>query len=326
MKSFKVITRAAGFLVLGAMLALPAWAGKISIADKVSAGSWADKSGIQIAPLYLNKTDSSISFLSLDEATKQDLIEVMETSDVNQLLVENKGKKPILLLAGEVVGGGKQDRMVGKDLILGPGKIRRIAVFCVEHGRWTSGAEKTEFKSASVMADKEIRQKAQKEGGSAGNQSGVWDEVSKSLGAYKASAPTSNYREIMKTEKFKDSEPIVQYFIETFDDDPDLAGFALAYNGEVQSLEYFANPALLSKYREKLIRSYVASALKGLSESKPVSLAALSDFAGKSLEDDTHRYKNDDEIVIESSGKDLESFELQTLKSALVHYSRYQKQ
>ncbi len=325
MKSFKVLTWAASFLILAAILALPAWAGKISISDKVSAGSWAEKSGIQIAPLYLNKGDPSISFMSLDEATKQDLIEVMETSDVNQLLVENKGKKPILLLAGEVVGGGKQDRMVGKDLILGPGKIRRINVFCVEHGRWTSGAEKTGFKSASVMADKEIRQMAQPKGGSSENQSGVWDEVSKSLGAYKAAAPTSNYQAILKSEKFKDSEPVVQYFLEAFDNDPDLAGFALAYNGEVQSLEYFANPALAAKYREKLIRSYVTSALKNLSASKPVSLAALSDFAGKSLEDDTHRYKNDDEIVIESSGKDLESFELQTLKSALVHYARYQK-
>jgi len=87
---------------------------------------------IPIPDKFPNK---GISYLNPDEATKEDLINVMGTSDVNELLMENKGKKPILLLAGEMVSGGKQDRMIGKDLILGPGKIRRINVFCIEHGR-----------------------------------------------------------------------------------------------------------------------------------------------------------------------------------------------
>jgi len=325
MKRFKVLAKASGVLAAVLLLAGTAQAGKFSLNNQLSAGSWLEKSGIQIAPLYLSKSNTSISYLSLDEATKSGLINVMETSDVNELLVENKGKKYILLLAGEVVSGGKQDRMVGKDLILGPGKIRRINIFCIEHGRWTSGAEKTEFKSSSVMADNEIRQKAQKEGGSEANQSGVWDEVAKSLDAYQAASPTGNYQAILKSEKFQDSDAIVKYFLDKFEDDDDIAGFALAYNGEVQSLEYFANPGLASRYQEKLIRSYVTSALKNLQESKPISLTALKDFINQSLADDTHQYKSDDEIVIESRSGSLESFELQTPKGVLVHYARYQK-
>mgnify|MGYP001139468189 CR=1 FL=1 len=325
MKKFKSFSQASGILIAALLMAGSAEAGKITLNNQLSAGAWLEKSGIQIAPLYLLKPNTSISYLSLDEATKADLIEVMETSDVNELLVENKGKKPILLLAGELVGGGKQDRMVGKDLILGPGKIRRINVFCVEHGRWTSGAEKTEFKSSSVMADKEIRQTAQNKGGSSENQSGVWTEVARSLDAYKAASPTGNYQAILKSERFQDSDAIVKYFLDKFGDDDDIAGFALAYNGEVQSLEYFANPALAGKYKEKLIRCYVTSALKNLQESNPISLNALRDFANQALTDESHQYKSDDEIVIESRGNNLESFELQTPKGILVHSARYQK-
>src|SRR5208282_1470158 len=39
-------------------------------------------------------------------------------AQVNQLVLVNRGKKPLLLLAGEVVSGGKQDRIIGKDRII----------------------------------------------------------------------------------------------------------------------------------------------------------------------------------------------------------------
>ncbi len=326
MNLVKVLSRAFGILIAVSVFAGTAFAGRLTLNDRISAGPWLEKSGIQIAPLYLSHPDSSLSFLSLDEATKSGLINVMETSDVNQLLVENQGKKPVLLLAGEVVKGGKQDRMVGKDLILGAGKIRRISVFCVEHGRWTSGADKTEFKSASVMADNEIRQKAQKGGGSEENQTGVWDEVSRSLGAYRvAAAPTGNYQEILKSDKYKEGESIGDFFLAAFRKDDQLAGFALAYNGEVQSVEYFDNPNLASKYKEKLISSYVTGALKDLQGSKTVSSDALKDFANQVLKDESHQYQSDDDIVVESRSGSLESFELQNSKGALVHYARYQK-
>src|SRR3984885_12050835 len=40
---------------------------------------------------------------------------------VNQLVLVNRGKKPLLLLAGEVVSGGKQDRIIDKGRIIPAG-------------------------------------------------------------------------------------------------------------------------------------------------------------------------------------------------------------
>ena len=325
MSFLKKLNYAVGvFAIAMVLIASPVLAkNHIHINGQLTAGSWEEKSGIQIAPIYLDSPDSSLNFLSLDEATKSGVIEVTETGSVNELVVENQGRRPILLLAGEVVSGGKQDRMVGKDMILGPGKTRKINVFCVEHGRWTPSAEKERFKSSSMMADQSIRQTAQGRGGNSENQGAVWHEVAKAIDGYKVAAPTQNYQEIKKSEKFKDSEAIARYFISAFFKDDAIAGFAVAYNGEIQSLEYFANPAMASKYKDKLIRSYVASAFKNLEESKPLGLDEVKDFANETLSKETHQYQTEDDITIESRSDNIQSFELATPKLRTVHYARY---
>ena len=48
----------------------------------------------------------------------------------------------MLLLAGEIVAGGKQDRVIGKDRIV-PAESDPVdlGVFCVEPGRWVATSE-----------------------------------------------------------------------------------------------------------------------------------------------------------------------------------------
>jgi len=297
----------------------------IKLNDQLSAGLGITKSGIQIAPIYLTSPEYALNFLSLEEANQAGAINLTETGNVNQLLVENLSKKPILLLAGEVLEGGKQNRMIGKDLILAPGKTRRIEVFCVEQGRWvdtTAGSGK--FQSAGIIADKEIRQKAQAKGGSAGNQSLVWGEVQRALSAFSAEAPTSNYQEITKAEKYQTAEQLIKSFQKAFANDKQIAGFVVAYNNKVQTLEYFANPELLAKYQDNLLRAYVLSGIKNLQKSEPVSEIELKNFVNQKLTE-SHQSRTEDEIVIEQSGDTLENFELRTPQGKLVHYLRYAK-
>src|ERR1700751_2745317 len=60
-------------------------------------------------------------------------------AEVNRLVLVNNSKRPLLLLAGEIVTGGKQDRVIGKDRIV-PAESDPIdlSVFCVEPGRWVA--------------------------------------------------------------------------------------------------------------------------------------------------------------------------------------------
>jgi hypothetical protein len=116
---------------------------------------------------------------------------------VNQLVLINRGKRPLILLAGEVVSGGKQDRIIGKDRIVPIGAAPLpLDVFCVEHGRWTPGA--VQFSAAETMVHPSVRDKAAVDQ----NQSEVWAAVRGEADAV-GSAPQAlalssrNYTEIV---------------------------------------------------------------------------------------------------------------------------------
>src|SRR5271165_226611 len=90
---------------------------------------------------------------------------------VNQLVLINRSKRPLLLLAGELVSGGKQDRIIGKDRIVAPGsEPLPLDVFCVEHGRWSSGSQ---FSAAKTMVHPSVREQAAVNQ----SQSQVWASV-----------------------------------------------------------------------------------------------------------------------------------------------------
>src|SRR5579864_3188132 len=92
-------------------------------------------------------------------------------ASVNKLVLLNRSKRPLLLLAGELVSGGKQDRIIGKDRIVPVGAPPLpLDVFCVEHGRWSSGAN---FVASKTIVHPSVREQAAVNQ----NQSDVWDAV-----------------------------------------------------------------------------------------------------------------------------------------------------
>ncbi|MFZ0591789.1 MAG: DUF6569 family protein [Bryobacteraceae bacterium] len=83
---------------------------------------------------------------------------------VNELALINNSDQPLLLLAGEIVTGGKQDRIVAKDRIVpAHGEPIALGVFCVEPQRWTETSAKFGSLGAS-MAQPSVRSKAMAEG------------------------------------------------------------------------------------------------------------------------------------------------------------------
>src|SRR3954447_17050446 len=166
------------------------------VSYKVEAGQVEAKSGLHIlSPLTSgnltifpvvarNERDTSM-FITLDEGLRSGEVVVTESgsvqplirrpnqvrrpqsgAQVNTLVLVNNSKRPLLLLAGEIVTGGKQDRVIGKDRIV-PSLSDPVdlSVFCVEPGRWTAAEGKTDFGTArggmaAVMAAPAVRSKA----------------------------------------------------------------------------------------------------------------------------------------------------------------------
>ncbi len=108
---------------------------------------------------------------------------------MNTLVLVNHSKRPLLLLAGEIVTGGKQDRIVAKDRIV-PADADPIdlSVFCIEPGRWTESSPVfgASDKSAahSFMVQPEVRERAMVEQ----DQQQVWDSVHGAISKMEAAA------------------------------------------------------------------------------------------------------------------------------------------
>jgi hypothetical protein len=167
--------------------------GQYKLLDPITHGD------LTIFPVLATKAHDASEFLTLDEGIRSGEVVVTEVGNlhgvfrrrptnqqyyssatVNTLVLVNNSKRPLILLAGEVVTGGKQDRLVGKDRIV-PAESDPVdlSVFCVEHGRWveTSGKFDTH---ASVMAQPSVRKKAMVDA----DQQKVWDAVSEAKGGF----------------------------------------------------------------------------------------------------------------------------------------------
>jgi hypothetical protein len=94
------------------------------------------------------------TFLTLQEALEQNKVVVHETSDVNELAVENLSDEEVYIQSGEIVKGGQQDRVLQTDLIVSARSGRvPLAAFCVEQGRWAGRGKESAvaFSSSDSM-------------------------------------------------------------------------------------------------------------------------------------------------------------------------------
>jgi hypothetical protein len=99
--------------------------------------------------------------LTLEEALAKGFVEVHETDTVSQLVVENKGKEEVFVHAGDIVKGGRQDRVVTASFII-PAQSKKIEVpvYCVEAGRWAARGTEDSRKfasSAEMLPTKEAK-------------------------------------------------------------------------------------------------------------------------------------------------------------------------
>ena len=112
---------------------------------------------LAIYPL-LSTYASGLDYLLLDEALRQDLMEVAEVSShgaVPELKAVKKSPRMILILDGEELVGAKQNRIVNTTILVQGNATIVIPVSCVEHGRWSHDSPK--FQKATLADDAEDR-------------------------------------------------------------------------------------------------------------------------------------------------------------------------
>ncbi|MGC2328798.1 MAG: DUF6569 family protein [Candidatus Sulfotelmatobacter sp.] len=265
---------------------------------------------LTVFPVLASKSYPTGEFLTLDEGLRSGEVVVTEygslqglirrhpmqpavhsNAEVNRLVLVNNSKRPLLLLAGEIVTGGKQDRVIGKDRIV-PAESDPVdlSVFCVEPGRWVAtsahfGASGATYGGptgsvggtvATLMAQPSVRAKAMGDK----DQNEVWAEVKKQREAVSvemsARAPavaaemaqTSSYARVMENDEVKKrvdavAKPIEQNYQSLIKQlrDRNAVGVVVAVNGRIIWADVFASTELLEKYWPKLVRSYASEAV-----------------------------------------------------------------
>ncbi len=282
---------------------LPATVNDYKILEPITHGD------LTIFPVVSAKTHDTSEFITLDEGIRSGEVVVTEVgnlhstmrrrnsvqpnrgAEVNRLVLVNNSKHPLILLAGEVVTGGKQDRVVAKDRIV-PSESDPVdlSVFCVEHGRWVETSAKFDT-HASVMLQPSVRMKAMADQ----DQQKVWDEVSRShtgLAAKAAAAApaagggnggiavetysfrlnelngTTSYAKTRENAVVKQQvDSIVEPMQKSYESvirqlrNQNAVGVVVAVKGRIVWADMFASGALLDKYWPKLLDSYATEAM-----------------------------------------------------------------
>lgn len=312
---------------------------------------------LTVFPVVANTSHNTQQFLTLDEGLRSGEVIVTEAgairpmvrrrsdrmptihdgAQVNQLMLINNSSRPLLLLAGEIVSGGKQDRVIGKDRIV-PAESDPIdlSVFCVEPGRWVGTSSK--FYStggmASAMAAPGVRSKAMADK----DQQKVWSEVRNSQATIMARVPTASptgagqgeaaqlesttsYAKLMDNkvvQKQVDSvaAPMESDYRSVIKQlrDRNAVGVVVAVNGEIIWADIFASTDLLQKYWPKLVRSYAAESIVSHASGKKADEAGAQSFLEKM---DGHHENVDSEPGLyrhtEITGDGFRVFELTSL-------------
>lgn len=276
---------------------------------------------LTIFPIRGHDQQGSDAYITLDEGTKAGTVVITERNgggqsartasrpnatqaqrqnvvyssgaSVNELALVNRSGKKLLLLAGEVVVGGKQDRIVQEDRLIPPISIPvALNVFCVEHGRWTprtagynsgggGGAaarmeapDDGKFSSLGAVAHPKLRAAAQDKKA----QGEVWNEVSENNAKLGTSNGTDTYQEVYKSGRVGAQMDDYLRALEREVLQPGVVGVVIARNGKPVWADVFASQRLFASYWPKLLKSYVVDALGDVRDESRPTIAEASRY------------------------------------------------
>lgn len=233
--------------------------------------------------LYGPDAERSRPVLGLDEALARKCAVVHETGDVGELTVENTSEEDdLLLLSGDIVKGGRQDRVLQSTMILPP-KSGKVAVrsFCVEQSRWSKrgGEADTHFaENRAQIGGKELKKAVQL----AGDQREVWANVQQQQSALSrnvgttVNSPDSPTSLQLALENDKVQAEVAKYrdaILRKVGSPNGVIGFVTVVNGKVTGAEAFASHALFKKAWAKAVN---AAAVEAVAEKTDQTFAAAT--------------------------------------------------
>jgi len=225
-------------------------------------------------------------YMLLSHAVEKGLAVVTELSEgghVPVIVIENKGKTPVLGIQGEEYVGAKQNRTLNISVLAGPGKTE-IPVTCVEQGRWhygrnlifsAGGHESPDIRSAKLA---ELAQRSKMRGVPMmeklkASQGGVWDKVGAIAAEYDVSSETGALSDVYSSDKVSSS---IDEIISGIELPEGTRGVAVAAGGKMVGADVFEDTEVFALMWPRLVRSYAIGALRA--KGNPPSMEAAETF------------------------------------------------
>ena len=231
---------------------------KIKITETIDTSVVADD--IQVNLNELNIADTQNYNQVSNQDVQQTFVQTQGSyGQVNTLFIQNLSEDTIFLMAGEVIKGGKQDRVLAKDLVLLPGKEKiDLSVFCVESHRWSFNREEQSFDKYYSISSNSVRYKVSK----AQDQSQVWEAVDQITSGQNAESSTGTYTALEQSSEFQENlKEYSDYFLNAFDNSEKYIGFVGVSGDKIIGCDIFATENLFRKQLNSLLSGYITEAL-----------------------------------------------------------------
>ena len=194
------------------------------------------------------------------------VVDELPNASAPTLSVTNPTDRAILLIEGESLVGGAQNRTLNVSVLVPAGATLKIPVTCLEQGRW--GARRA-FQYGDVMAPRRVRRTKQdavaQRMATVGahsferhaDQGAVWQMVDRELGRM---GVDSSSRAMSDAKAFFDRDPDRRNAVEqlvTMGPLPGQCGLVVSHGRRIVAAELFASTDLLRPHWGAIVRSHL---------------------------------------------------------------------
>ena len=230
----------------------------------------------------IKPVDGPPDYLTLDEAVTRSAARIKEVSksgEVPELSFENLSEKPILLVDGEELVGGKQNRILNLSILIPSKRTVIIPVSCTEAGRWAhrgassisrrsrrfgawsspdfQEAEQIAFSRMRMAKVRAVSESMKSATGRHARQAEVWSEIDNLAMDLSTESPSGAMRD-----SYLQHRSSIEEYVQTLPSIKDQVGAVFALNGRMVGLDLFDHPQTLSRLLAKLVRSHAMEALR----------------------------------------------------------------
>jgi hypothetical protein len=200
--------------------------------------------------------------ISLSQAMKQGLATITErgsasTENVHYLRINNHSDQTIFISSGEVVSGGRQDRIIAQDTLLEPnGRDQYVSAMCVEELRWSEKERKFTYENFANPALRKVLDESK-------NQVLIWREITKQLDENKIPSKSSAYLSRIADKKMMQlNDEYYNFFKEKFKNtDSSIVGFVCMSGDKVIGSDIYASRDMFYNQLDPLLKGYCDQAV-----------------------------------------------------------------